>query len=103
MNISFELERVALGDSGNLKLFCFYLCLNCFGFVALSRHVDDLPSLNKHYFFLLHNLILRQQLKNFALVTACQNGQNRACPGVEPGTSRTLSENHTTRPTGRYI
>ena len=59
--------------------------------------------LNKHYFFLLHNLILRQQLKNFALVTACQNGQNRACPGVEPGTSRTLSENHTTRPTGRYI
>ena len=25
----------------------------------------------------------------------------RACPGVGPGTSRTLSENHATRPTGQ--
>ena len=25
----------------------------------------------------------------------------RACPGVEPGTSRTQSKNHATRPTGQ--
>ena len=28
------------------------------------------------------------------------NEQDGACPGVEPGTSRTLSDNHATRPTG---
>ncbi len=36
----------------------------------------------------------------FQELSSTPTEKNRASPGVEPGTSRTLSENHATRPTG---
>ena len=47
----------------------------------------------------LHYILSITSIKVAPLCMRCT--QNRARPGFEPGTSRTLSENHTPRPTSR--
>ena len=40
---------------------------------------------------------------NSSLVKECCQVGGGAAPGIEPGTSRTLSENHTTRPSSQLF
>ena len=53
---------------------------------------------------MLHDISGLQRANPKIISESCSHDRvldhGRAAPGIEPGTSRTRSENHTTRPTG---